>query len=177
MIPGGHSHGFANRVQQFRVGKQTTRAARGCDVGMSQHSAAANAKPSTQPLQQAFRRSELTGRRRRSLEVSHETDADAVQIVRPAPGVGPVQLLLPTKGRLDASIGHAQAIAQHKMISNAGPLGTELIAPLTVRLVDRRDIAFDRSRMVQDDILPRAGFHGWFPQRRIRDHDETSVLR
>ena len=106
-------------------------------------------------LDQSSQRVELFGGGWLILEVSDQCDADTVLVMGLITGVGSVQLVSPAKGRLDASVGHTLAVADHEVVADSEP---RLAVGLTSKMigVDRGDAAGFGCGVMQYDRIPAA---------------------
>ena len=104
-------------------------------------------------LDQSSERVELFGGGWLTLEVTDQCDADTVLVVGLITGVGSVQLVAPAKGRLDASVGHTLAVADHEVVADSEPL---LAVGFTSKMigVDRGDAAGFGCGVMQHDRIP-----------------------
>ena len=96
----------------------------------------------------------LPRRGRIGLEIADQADADALFVVAALPGMCPVQLLLPAEGGLDQSVGHASAVADQEVVSDAQPGVAGAVLPASMLRIDRGHVARVCGRMMQHDVAP-----------------------
>jgi hypothetical protein len=126
----------------------------GClDVSVSEDLVCGDRVGYFEVLDQSSQRVELFGGGWLILEVSDQCDPDTVLVMGLITGVGSVQLVSPAKGRLDASVGHTLAVADHEVVADSEP---RLAVGLTSKMigVDRGDAAGFGCGVMQYDRIP-----------------------
>ena len=101
----------------------------------------------------------------RIFEIAHQADADAnlVVIAIRTAGMGSLDLGPPAERGLDGSVGHAAAVADHKVVANPQPGFAVLVFLLLMSGVNAVDAARLGGGVMEHDVLPVAGGTGRSP--------------